>query len=158
MHPLWQVGGFKTITASPKAGETFRAVYLLPAAGSEVPCHADNLAGIRLGAGQRTANPQVFDCEGVKLLSDYEQADLMIMDELGTMENEALLFQKKVHAVLDGDKPVLGVLKKKETPFLISVRSRPDVCVITLWPEDFEKSLKQVDLFLCKALKYQLDR
>lgn len=153
MHPLWQVGGFKTVTASAKAGESRRAVYLLPAGKSDAPCTACNLVGIRLGAGQRTAKPEVFDREGVVLLAHSEEADLIVMDELGTMENEALLFQEKVQAVLNGKKSVLGVLKKKETPFLISVRNRPDVRVITLTLEGFDEALKQVDDFLREALK-----
>ena len=156
-HPGWRTGGFKTVTASSSGGEGHRAVYLLPAGQPDAPRGPGNLVGIRLGKGQRTANSAVFDQEGVKLLSCSQQADLVIMDELGTMENEALMFQQQVLSVLEGERPVLGVLKKKETPFLRSIRDRKDVRIIELNLQSFDECLKLVDNFLYSAVENKLD-
>lgn len=82
--------------------------------------------------------PETFDTLGVEILQNClrEKPDLIVMDELGFFENDAVLFQKHVHAVLSAPVPVLGVLKKKETPFLDQIRGRNDVKVFEVTREN----------------------
>jgi nucleoside-triphosphatase len=77
-----------------------------------------------------TAFPGTFDTLGVKILTDSQDAGLIIMDELGFMENKALLFQQKVLQILNSDATVLGVIKPKQTPFLDAIRALSSVEVI----------------------------
>ena len=75
---------------------------------------------------------------GVALL---EQAGppLILMDELGFMENEAHVFQQKVLEILDGNIPVLGVIKPQSFPFLDKVRNHPKVKVLDITTENREE-------------------
>jgi nucleoside-triphosphatase THEP1/trans-aconitate methyltransferase len=119
--------------------------------------------------------PSTFDSYGTQVMERClnDQSDLIVMDELGFFESDAARFQAAVFRVLDADKPVLGVLKQKETPFLRQVRHREDVTVyeinednrdrlfpvilcelqdelgqrkygVKIDPEEFEKSAREV--------------
>ena len=73
------------------------------------------------------AYPKVFDTHGVDILRHSLGADLIVMDELGFMEDEATAFKQAVISVIEGPTPVLGVLKKKDTPFLNQIRNHNQV-------------------------------
>ena len=66
--------------------------------------------------------PEVFDRFGVAVLSQPPEGALLVMDELGIMENEAFLFQTCVLALLREDRDFLVCLRDKHTPFLDAVR------------------------------------
>ena len=74
------------------------------------------------------------------------------MDELGFFENDAARFQEAVFRVLDADKPVLGVLKQKDTPFLRQVRHREDVIVYEIREDNRERLLPVILCELQNAL------
>src|SRR5690554_432359 len=70
----------------------------------------------------------VFDEKGSRALEKcLVTQPLVIMDELGIFEREALAFQASVRNVLDSPLPVLGVIKDKTNPFLDQVRQLPQV-------------------------------
>ncbi len=56
--------------------------------------------------------------------------DLIVMDELGFMENNIEPFTSKVYEILDSNKIVFGVLKDFDCEFLNNIRTRKDVCII----------------------------
>ena len=71
----------------------------------------------------------VFDNYGVKCL-EAEPDGIIIMDELGFMENEAELFKARVLECLDGDIPVLATAKAgMDTEFLNAVLNHPNADV-----------------------------
>ena len=74
--------------------------------------------------------PDVFEKRGVELLQTRDTHRLILMDELGFAEREAQAFRKRVLDVLDGDIPVLGVLKEWPYEFLEQVAQHPAVTVI----------------------------
>lgn len=89
-------------------------------------------------AGLWVGHPEVFDDIGVRAVSfDKESLEdwqrrghfvLLIMDELGFFEQDASCFQEQVFRCLDQERiPVLGVLKRKRTPFLDAVSTHPKV-------------------------------
>ncbi|MDR0904827.1 MAG: nucleoside-triphosphatase [Oscillospiraceae bacterium] len=90
----------------------------------------------RLAARVRFPNfevyTDVFDGHGAELLRSAGARELIIMDELGRMEEDAEAFKAAVFARLDGGQPVLGVVKMVETPFLDAVRAHPNVEIITV--------------------------
>lgn len=98
----------------------------------------DSFIGRCINESHWVSIPATFDGYGVKLLADCVKArpDLIVMDELGFFESNADLFQKKVLEILDSDTPVIGVLKKKETPFLNSIRSRNDASIFVVTKEN----------------------
>ncbi len=66
-----------------------------------------------------------FDRFASRLCRPVPPGHLVVMDELGVMESGAEEFCAAVLALLDGDAPVLAVVKDKHPPFLDAVRAHP---------------------------------
>ena len=72
-----------------------------------------------------------FDRYGLELLSGISNtSEVVIMDELGILEKDAINYQEEILKILDSKKFVLGVIKNKENSFLNEIRNRPDVMLI----------------------------
>ncbi|MBS4536710.1 hypothetical protein GOQ29_13890 [Clostridium sp. D2Q-14] len=89
---------------------------------------------------------ETFENKGVDILNKSidKNIDLVLLDEIGFFENEASVFKKNVHRVLDSEKRVLGVLKKKDTEFLKGLIARKDVMVIEVTEENRNNIVKQI--------------
>lgn len=87
-------------------------------------CTARNLVGL-CRAQRAVKYPEVFDTEGVRVLRKIPQGAMVVLDELGFLENDAAAFQARVKALLDGDYRVIAAVKDKVTPFLEQVRQHP---------------------------------
>lgn len=72
----------------------------------------------------------VFEKLGINALKDYKSSDMIIMDELGVLENKCELFQQIVHMCLDSNVNMLGVIKQRNSSFLDNIRNRKDVNII----------------------------
>lgn len=118
-------GGFRTKGANYTADGS-SDVMIYPAEKTPEKGHR---AAHRSPAG-KTVFPEIFDTYGPLYLK--RPAELILMDELGYMESSAEVFQKAVFETLDGETPVLGVIRNKSTPFLDTVRSREDVILLTV--------------------------
>ena len=115
-------GGFRTVSV-PVSQEALIEVYL-EKAWEKTPQDLSHLVGTRFGFGHFTAYPKVFDSVGASILTSVPDGSaLIIMDELGVMENDAAVFRKAVFEALSGKLPVLGVIKPKHTEFLDAVRA-----------------------------------
>ena len=77
-----------------------------------------------------------FNRLGCAALLHSDAPSLMIMDELGPNEGNALDFQRAVFSALDGSVPILGVLQKTEAPFLTKIRHHPQVHVFEITEEN----------------------
>ena len=119
------VRGFVTRSSLPDA-DGFRSIYL-HAADDPTPMEQ---ACNRIGRTNRTDHtmwPEVFNGLGVELLR-AEPGSLILMDELGFLEQDAADFRRQVLRCLDGNIPVLAVIKHKtHIPFLQEIRSHPRV-------------------------------
>jgi len=58
--------------------------------------------------------------------------DVIVMDEIGRMENYCHSFQAVVLRALDSPRDVLGTLQMRSTPFLNRIRRREDVVIQTI--------------------------
>lgn len=94
----------------------------------------DNLVG-SCDAQRSYRNPQVFNTLGISLLRAPEEG-LILMDELGFLENGAYAFCEDVLGKLDGDIPVLAVVKQRQTPFLDAVRAHPNTRLVCVTAEN----------------------
>lgn len=135
-----RLGGFRTITIAdiPNA---FGSVYIVRAdrslsagayrAGEGAALYGDeNRVGIR-GNNGPLGFPEVFDRFGTMTLANAESCDLILMDEIGKMESNALIFKKRVLELLDGKVPVFGVVRKEGTTDLQEqIRNHPNVRLI----------------------------
>lgn len=83
--------------------------------------------------GPPQAYPERFDTLGSQLIrSAALRCQLIVMDELGNLENEAVHFQSSVFDALEGDVPILGVIKLSSNGWVEKIRSHPNVALITV--------------------------
>ena len=117
-------GGFFTWNG----GEADPHVYMRPA------CTGTENKTLRLASydpeSGLISDNQVFERDGVEILTGSKGANLIIMDELGFLESKAPLFRKAVLDILAGDIPVLGVLRLGGVPWHNDIKSNPQVTVI----------------------------
>jgi len=125
------LGGFRTVTQQLQ-GHANSEIFLLQADGKELPKLENRIAIKSLDGSVPVAFPEVFDRHGCDLLNNFEQAQVILMDELGFLENEASAFQQAVFDCLAGEIQVLGVVRAKSTPFLDMVRQHCNVQVFTV--------------------------
>jgi len=79
-----------------------------------------------------------FETVGVDSLDGaLEYADIIVMDELGFLENNAEGFKEKVFCALKSEKYVLGVIKRERNLFLNTVASMSEVIDVRLANRDF---------------------
>jgi len=122
--------GFITLSGSAKEGG-FPNVYIHPANKFVVLENNANMVGQRLGNGNYKAFPEVFEKIGMDILNNV-YPPLIVMDELGFMEKDALNFQNKILEILDQDIPILGAIKYRDNPFLQSIKEHPKSFIINV--------------------------
>ena len=135
-HSSRPLSGFITLKMSAP-GDKEWPFYMFPASVPEKErvCSEENLLGIR--GARKEHHPEVFDTLGVKLLREATDESVILMDELGFMEEDAKLFQSAVLEALDGSIPILVSLKNKPgVPFLEAVRSHPNTVLYTVTREN----------------------
>lgn len=86
--------------------------------------------------GARLGGTEGFNTLGCAALADRTGARVIVMDELGPHEGEALDFRAAVLEILDGEIPVLGVLQEAESDFLREIASHPKVRVLRVTREN----------------------
>ena len=79
---------------------------------------------------------EVLQRVGVQaLLNACEQADIIVIDEVGKIEVESEQFRSAVKEALKSDKPMLLTLhKKSRNPLLQDIRRRDDVRILEVTP------------------------
>lgn len=119
--------GFRTRKYPPEA-DGWSSIYLHSFCAPQ-RCSPENLVG-RCRDGHSDRRPGAFDRIGVPLLEHIPAGAVVVMDELGFLEQEDLLFQQEVLRLLDGDYRVIVSMKDKDIPFLRSVKAHPkSLCV-----------------------------
>ena len=79
-----------------------------------------------------------FENQGVAILNESlnQSPNLIIMDELGTFEEDAARFHKMIYKCFEVNIPVLGVLKDKPSSFLDNVRKQPNTVIYNVTEEN----------------------
>lgn len=113
------------------------------------PYENDCIVCVRTAQRRSVPVLSVFEENGVSILqrSLASPAPYLLMDELGKLERDAHGFCTQVLSCLDSEKNVLGVLQKCESPLIEQIKSRGDVAVITVTPENRDElflSLREV--------------
>ena len=89
--------------------------------------------------------PGSFDIFGTQLLDlAREDGGFILMDELGTFEQDAAAFRRAVTDCLDSDCHVLGVVQRADDPYLHRILNRPDVLVFTVTRENRDTLVENV--------------
>jgi len=97
---------------------------------------AEPIARFSDGGSPPEVFSEVFDIHGVEILESCGKRELILLDELGNLEERSPRFKRAVLGILDGKKLVIGVVKLRESPFLNAVRAHPNVEVWTVTLEN----------------------
>ena len=110
-HSTREVGGFVT-KRLPVADENgFFPIYLYPASQSEGERRNEtaNLVGT-CDSRSSIRHPEVFDGLGAQLIKSAPSGGIILMDELGFLENDARVFQSTVLRAVQSRKQMLHAL------------------------------------------------
>lgn len=77
-------------------------------------------------------------------------AQFIVMDECGRLERHAEIFKQEVLTTLDGDIPVLGVVRQGYSGWLDEIRNHPKVTLLTVTEENREDLPGQILSLLLK--------
>ncbi|MDR9755612.1 MAG: nucleoside-triphosphatase [Thermacetogeniaceae bacterium] len=104
-------------------------------------------------SGRWESSIETFEKTGVAILErSYRKGKkVVLMDELGRVEQHAPRFREMVEMLLDAPIFVLGVLKKERNPFLDGIRERDDLLIIDLDSWDYQDAVEMVRSFLSEA-------
>ena len=111
-------------------------------------------ASCRIGicrSSHAEAEPAVFETLGVACLTGIPAGSLVLLDEVGVMENHAPRFQAALFELLDGDYRVLAALRDKSTPLLDRLRAHPKSLCISAQDAHEPQRLAQAAELLRKA-------
>ena len=145
------IGGFLT-RAVMNREKGYREIWLYPASFISDPGDQDRIAKANGKLCGSTMNkvietyPEVFDTYGTELIFSASKKQLILMDEIGYLEEKAERFKKAVLSALDDNIPVLASIKAKNrsTPFLETVRSHEHVQLIELNETDRDEVFEQL--------------
>lgn len=85
----------------------------------------------RMADGRPVADPAAFDQLGPAAIHGLPGAKLLLFDECGGLEREALFFQQAVLSALDGSVPILGVIKPQRAgTWLTGIQDHPRVVIL----------------------------
>ena len=123
------------------------SLYLLPAGEQDQRTEAHVAAVWR--DGKLTEADGAFDTWGAELLREARQHPkaLILMDECGHAERNALTFQNEIKACLDGTIPVLGVLRKGQA-WHEMIKRHPKVQVLEVTLENRERLPREIAALL----------
>lgn len=86
-------------------------------------------------SGIRKVVPEGFGY-GASLIENSGNEQLIVFDELGRFEQCSERFMNAVLSKLNGEKPVVGVIKKENNPFLDRIRENPNVVILEVTEEN----------------------
>ncbi len=129
------IGGFKTYFG-PDRDAPDRMLYMNSFAKPKI--FREENAVARFAGGRPTqVFTQKFDICGVELIrSARTSSGLILMDECGGLERDALVFHQEVIDTLNGSTPVLGVVKLASKGWTDRIRNHPKVELRTVTPEN----------------------
>lgn len=142
------VYGFRTRFLTRERGSS--SLYMTPA---DAPDALDaSMMVAELLDGKMRPLTERFDTWGVRLLREAQEhpEGIILMDECGHLEKNALAFQQAIRSCLDGDIPALGVLRKDQA-WHEFIKNHPRVTVITVTEENRGDMARQVADLLTEA-------
>lgn len=128
-------GGFRTYFGEDRNSSN-RVLYMNSADKTKV-FNEENIVVLFRKGNAPIADVSKFNVYGSKLIKDARiNADLILMDECGSLESEAIDFQNEIIHTLNGHKPVLGVVKLSSKGWTDKIRDHPNVKMITVTKEN----------------------
>lgn len=98
--------------------------------------------------------PEVFESEGLKYLTNNLGKKLILLDEIGGIELRNDAFREKLHEVLAGDTPCIGVIKQNQKAARMSCQDGKTPVTVQYNMELREKMLTE---YGCRILQFERD-
>ncbi|HHX51791.1 MAG TPA: hypothetical protein GX711_10170 [Clostridia bacterium] len=145
------IHGFRTL---PHYDQEMVTGFLMESLRPSITYRNKPYIGRQLEDGRWISVPRTFEEFGTGILLDCIESkpDLILMDELGFFETHAPLFQETVLKCLSSTLPVLGVIKAVSNPFLDTIRSRDDLLILSVDPQNRESRYPQLVQILQEVL------
>ncbi|MBR5301963.1 MAG: hypothetical protein IKU38_03935 [Clostridia bacterium] len=126
-----QTGGLETYSPEPRGVRPKRL--LLRAYGS----NEEGTLVCMIPGEDRSQVAPLFDMLAVRLLEAAQRQDeVVVIDEIGRLERDAHAYHAALKACLDGEKPVLGVIRKQQAAWADWIRAREDVLLLEVTPDN----------------------
>jgi nucleoside-triphosphatase len=112
--------------------------------GSEaVFAHVDFKTAERVG--KYGLDLSALEAVGVNAIREAVQAQrLIVIDEIGPMEIRSVVFREAVNDAFDSELPILATIFLRSLPFTDAIKSRPDVVLIEVRPDNRERLVSQL--------------
>jgi nucleoside-triphosphatase len=111
--------------------------------GEAVFAHVDFKTPERVG--KYGLDLSALEAVGVNAIREAVQAErLIVIDEIGPMEIRSVVFREAVNEALDSELPVLATIFLRSLPFTDAIKSRPDVELIEVRPNNREELVPQM--------------
>jgi len=111
--------------------------------GEAVFAHVDFTTPERVG--KYGLDLSALEAIGVNAIREAVQAPRPIaIDEIGPMEIRSLVFREAVNEALDSESPVLATIFFRPLPFTDAIKSRPDVALIEVRPNNRERLVSEL--------------
>ena len=149
-HDNVTVGGFKTISNFKKGIGVYGGVYIIPAHLNNPDYSEKSLVGNRVLKPK--SFPDNFDLKGVEILQNSQNNDLILMDEIGFMETKALKFSESILNILNGDTPVIGVVKPMNKGLPLKVKEHPKTVLLEITKENREEKYLEFEKLVLDML------
>jgi nucleoside-triphosphatase len=111
--------------------------------GDAVFAHVDFTTPERVG--KYGLDLSALEVVGVKAIREAVQAHRpIVIDEIGPMEIRSVGFREAVNDALDSELPVLATIFSRSLPFTDGIKSRPDVVLIEVSPNNRDRLVSQL--------------
>jgi nucleoside-triphosphatase len=111
--------------------------------GEAVFAHVDFTTPKRVG--KYRLDLSALEAVGVDAIRKAMQGErLIVIDEIGPMEIRSAPFREAVVDALDSKLPVLATIFLRSLPFTDAIKSRPDVVLIEVRPDNRERLVSQL--------------
>lgn len=81
---------------------------------------------------ERNISISEFERLSSYLLENLNKSDLIIIDEIGNAEEDIPVFKESIIKILKSHKPVLGVLRKCDSPFINTIKQMDNTLVFNV--------------------------
>jgi nucleoside-triphosphatase len=108
-----------------------------------VLAHVDFETAERLG--KYKLDLSALETVGVRAVREAVRArQLVVIDEIGPMEIRSAVFRGAVSEALDSELPILATIFSRSLPFTDGIKSRPDVVLIEVRPDNRERLVSEL--------------
>jgi nucleoside-triphosphatase len=137
-----RLGGFYTEEIRDHGGRVgFKVVAL--EGGEAVFAHIDFTTSERVG--KYGLDLSALEAVGVNAVRQAVQTQrLIVIDEIGPMEIRSVAFCEALSEALDSELPILATIFLRSLPFTDAIKSRPDVKLIEVRPNNREQLVSQL--------------